>query len=378
LSQALNQPQALNQQPQIEVVNDPLPAAAPAPATQTITTSTSVQQPVQPTVVVTKQPTTVVQDSPLTESAADRLRKQRLEVEQQTESKIVEKLEQERIRAEQERATKVLGALDEKKEEKKDEAPVAAAVAPVPAPQAVEVAPAPVAAPVEQAKVEAAPVAAPAAPATETLKTDVSKTDKPEQKSSNTYAGVDAGFVYYPSAKNVRTAPGLGFTIGNIFDDHFIVEGAFLWSRSTIESPYSGSVDLWTGQVYPDEIQMDQYGVSGAFKYRIFDGKVSPVVGGLLAYTYRNYKTKQCPSLFCENLDGSSWAIDAGLTAGADFHLSDNFTLGADLSYMFNVTYDVNSNGRIEPSQVMYDDQEGSTIEKIGYTSFLIHAKYTF
>jgi hypothetical protein len=78
-------------------------------------------------------------------------------------------------------------------------------------------------------------------------------------------------------------------------------------------------------------------------------------------------------------LEGTSWAIDAALIAGADLRLSDNFSVGADLRYSFNVTYDVSTkNGMPEPSQIMYQNMNGDPIEGIGYYSFLLHATLSF
>lgn len=374
LSKAL-QAQDVSSQPQIEVVNDPI--QVPAQTQQSVQTTT-VQNPVilqnqptnsvqQPTFIIQKQPTTVVEDSPLSESSADRLRKQRVEMEQQTESRIVEKLEQERIKAEQERAAKFMDAMEGKKEEpKKEEAPAVIApvvVAPVAQPEPVVVQPQPV---VEQAPVLEA-------------KSELKELDKEEKSSNRMFMGLDAGFVNYSKADNVRVSPGIGFTLGGIFDQKFIVEGSLLYSKGKIENA-TGAMDPYYGVFYPDMETMDQYGISGTFKYRILEGKFSPIVGASLIYTYRDYKASQCASLWnCQRLEGSSWAIDTGLLVGGDLKLTKNLSIGADFKYVFNVAYDVSTrNGFLEPSQIMYSGYNGDSIESIGYYNFLLHATFSF
>jgi len=401
--------QALQNQPQVEVVNDSVNVPSQNQTTsQSLSNSTTVQQPVilqnrptntiqQPTIVIQKQPQTVVEDSPLTESTADRLRRQRLEAEQQTESKIVERLEQERIRAEQERASKVLGALDKKDEEPKKEevvAPVAAAAAvaaPVAADQAVSqqgVVVAPNAQKVDQPQTVVVQHAQEItnntaeqkpAPAIES-KVELAKLDQPEEKKNRVYVGPNFGFVAYPSLNNVRTSGALGFTVGSTFDDKFDLEGSFLYSKSQIEDVFRpGVYDVYHNVYYPTFEDMKQYTVSGTFKYNIFGNsqKFSPHIGGTLAYIYRDYKdTQQFDS--ARALEGTSWAINTGLLVGADLKLSDNVSLGADLSYLFNITYQVHTSSGLEPSKIMYNDGNGQPIEAVSFYNFLINLKYTF
>lgn len=368
----------------IEVVNDPMPAAKTQSQsniqTQTVTTAAPVvlqNQPqiTQPIIYVQKQDTAVVEDSPLTESAADKLRKQRIEIEQQTESKIVEKLEESRMKAEQERAAKLISGLEEKKEEKKVEE-AAVVVAPV----ATQVQAVQVVAPAEPVVVQQVQQVQQVneAPAIE-VKTELAKLDEEEKKASNRmYVAADVGILNY-SADNIKTAGALGVTVGTMIDDAFIVEGSFLYSKSDIESVTREQLyDPYTADVYPTIIEMDQYTFSGAFKYRILKTRVSPYVGGLLAYTYRNYEDRQYFGPYA--LEGSSWAIDVGAIVGADVKLTENFILGADFRYVMNVSYDVDNNGRLETSN-MYNEAynwDSSPVEELGYYNFLISAKFTF
>lgn len=378
----------------IEVVNDPAPAAtvqtqtvqATLPAAQSSPAVVEVKrenqfvlqnQPVinqqQPNIYVQKQNATVVEDTPLTESAADKMRKQRMEMEQQTESKIVEKLEEARMKAEQARAAKLLTGLEDKQEEEKKEdkkaeevvvaAPVVAAPVVV-APEAVQV-------------VEPAPIAAPVIE----VKAELSKLDEAPIENKKYYMTLDTGFVAY-DADNVDTGVGVGTNFGAIFDDRYIVEGNFLFTRANIES-VTQPVAFTPSGIYPTIIQMDQYGFGGTFKYRILKTRISPYVGGSLAYTYRNYKNEQspygystCPYYNCD-LDASSWAVDMGLLAGADIGLSNNFSVGSEFKYMFNVAYDVKTNG-LQQSKLLYPDFYSQPVEQLGYYSLTISLKYLF
>ena len=68
--------------------------------------ASSMQVNVQP---VQKQPTTVIEATPLTESRAEKMRRARQDTELQTEQKIVEKLEQSRIEDEKKRSDVLFG-----------------------------------------------------------------------------------------------------------------------------------------------------------------------------------------------------------------------------------------------------------------------------
>jgi hypothetical protein len=372
-------------QAMIEVVNDPMPAAKIQSGANTQSQTQSINTPLvlqnqpqitqtQPAIVyVQKQATTVVEDTPLTESAADKLRKKRVEIEQQTESKIVEKLEESRMRAEEERAAKLLSGLEEKKEEKKAEAVVAApVVAPVVvAPQEVQAVQ--VVAPQEPVIVQQSQVNN--EPAIE-VKSELAKANEDEKKSKKMYVGLDAGVVSY-NAKNIKTSGALGFTVGSLIDEKFIVEGSFLYAKSDVESiTRQGLYNPNTGQYYPTIIAMKEYGFSGALKYRLLKTKLSPYVGGLLSYTHRDYKDSQYFDTQYA-LESSSWAIDAGLIIGADVRLTDAFTIGADFKYIRNISYDVNTKG-LKSSYNQAYGFDANPVEELGTYTFLINAKFTF
>ncbi len=365
----------------IEIVNDPMPAKAPeAISTQVVpvqSVQTVQQQPFvlqnqplvtqqQPTIYVQKQAPTLVEDTPLQESSADKLRKQRVEMEQQTESKIVEKLEESRMKSEQERAQKLLGNIEDadKKEEKKEEEQKVVEVAPTPiivAPEAVQVV-----APQEPI-VEPAPIS---------VSTEIAEVEEKPKSQTQMYMSLDGGFLSY-SADNIQTTGAAGLTIGALIDDRFIVEGSFLYSKGDVESiTRPGAVGLWTGEYYPTIIEMQQFNYTGAFKYRILKTRVSPYVGGLASYVHRKYEDRQ----FFDNyyaLEGTSWAMDVGAMVGADIRLSDNLSIGADFRYVVNIAYDTDAKGRLQSSRI-YQNFYDEPVEEMGYYNFLVSAKLLF
>ncbi|MFN9066012.1 MAG: hypothetical protein ACK5V3_02210, partial [Bdellovibrionales bacterium] len=153
------QPQPVTNQP-IYIVNPPQ-AAQPAQA---------------PVEAVQKQPTTLIEASPLTDSRAEGLRKARQDAELSTEAKIVEKLEQSRLEDERRRAQILFGDKLNGGETQSQPAPSPAPVAVPVAPQIIIIpaAPAQPVAPVAPA----VPVAPVAPPVVETPKTEASLEEK--------------------------------------------------------------------------------------------------------------------------------------------------------------------------------------------------------
>lgn len=273
--------------------------------------------PVQPIYVVEKQPTTVVEDVPLKESKADQLRKQRENVERQTEERIVEKLEGDRVRAEQERAQKIMDVMETK---------------PVVQPEPVAAKPV----------VEAAPIAVPP-PAITQVKEEL-KEVKDDNKSGKMSANALIGISSYTSGDNVKGGTAFGAGIGYLVDPQMSFNLEFLYSRFDIENPSSFYYDPLTNFYYPYVTRMDQYNISANMKYRVIENsRLSPYIGGILSYTIRSFSNGNLPYQNIQNANLSSWAMDAGLMGGVDFALSDKFSIGMDLRYLFNITYNLNN-----------------------------------
>lgn len=409
LAQTVQRPQNV-----VEVVND-----TPSQATNV---NTTVTQPVvlqnQPTnnVFVQKQAPTVVVESPLSESRAEALRKQRVEMEQQTESMIVEKLESERMKVEQDRARKLVEGLNTQKQDQNRAieqlsptaviAPTTTVVSPVSSStgnvqdsqvqqQAVQVSGAagPLVIQQNQNNVEAAKVkdvdvnineVNPTVVVKEedhsviVVKDELKKIDDAILFKDRFFIGADLGVTSY-NLDNVSSAGSFGITGGMIFDRRFVLEGTYLYSRFDVESVnVYGYYDYYTGMYYPVITELRQHNFMSTFKYKMFtESRFSPYVGGLVSFTYRDYDLKQDPYGYgnYQTLNSSSWAMDAGLVAGADLRLSLNFSLNMDIRYIFNLTYDINTDG-FESSSM--GNQFGEKIEEAGYWQVLVGSKFTF
>lgn len=94
-------------------------------------------------------------------------------------------------------------------------------------------------------------------------------------------------------------------------------------------------------------MDIKQTNISGGLKYRILEGRISPVVGALAGYTRRDYSMVQgnTYSYYNSNQPNSvtSHAFDMGLSGGLAVDLTKNFALDMDVKYMFNLSYDVDS-----------------------------------
>lgn len=302
------------------------------------------------------QPATLVEDAPVRESKADLLRKRRQSVEEQTELQIVERLENERMKAEQKRAKKIIKNLDEDGNE----------------------VPSTVAQPVQepvQTVVPVQPMLQPqyvAAPADASLsaREDVDL-DKPSEEKSKFFVGGFGGIGEYPGVSNVRSSYGLGLTAGMVFPDRLIVEGGFIYSTYNVDG-YSSYY------VVPSVTQLDQMNFSLGVKYQITASRVRPVVGALTSYTRRSAYDRTVYGSVNNQASATSQAFDAGLSGGVDVVLSDAFSVGADLRYMFNITSTVNSNNYLYQAAQTVLPYSGVQIEKMSYYLLGVTGKFTF
>lgn len=308
-----------------------------------------------------KQPTTLIEASPLTESRADKIRKARQEVEVQTEQKIVEKLEVSRIEDEKRRSEVLFGdrfnALSGA-----NQAPVAAvAVAPAPAPVAAPAPPVVIVAPVPP------PPVVESAPIKEIL---VASKVIEEIKTRDQYQmGLLFGLTEY-NAKNVKGNYSLGFAGGKVFDDHFALEGSFIYSNFQVEQIFGGGT--YYGQYYPRITEMSQYQTGVTAKYLFFSGVFRPLVGATMAYSYRTYTDTQFGMY---NSDATSNALDVGAILGIDLDVSKSFTFGFEARYMTNMTSTTSSNFQ---TSFMVPNQVQTPIEKVNYMTLGIVGRTTF
>lgn len=291
-------------------------AQAPSAPTQQVQTQLVQQQVIaapQAAQAVQVQPTTTIEATPLMESRAELIRKARQDAELTTEQKIVEKLEQSRMEDEKRRADVLFG---EKFNSINSPAPAptapVAVATPAPAPAPVVVTE-PVAAPIVPTQV-VAPVVIETEDKIdkETVRSEISaalsdlkkQDEKPKAKS---YFSVLAGTGDYPDAVNVKGQYALGFAVGKQMNERMLVEGTFLYSNYQVEQK---EAFYYNYDLYHRITEMDQYSIGMAAKYQLLDGAVHPVVGALMAYTYRSFTDSQ----FAIYADSStSHALDLGL-----------------------------------------------------------------
>ncbi len=397
----------------MEVKVAPVMAPAPAapvnaPTIQIITAPTPVAAPiVSPAVnegVVSKQPTTVIEASPLVESKADKIRKTRQDAEVATEAGIVEKLEQSRLEDEKKRAEVLFGDKFNALMNQNTAAPVSAPVA-APAPVApVQAQPVPVVpvVPVEEKIVNTNPMveeksvkaeekideAQKAEMDREMVRGEINsaiaelkKTVEPEKPKNKSYVSALIGATDYPDANNVKPQYSLGFAIGKEMNERFVLEGAFQYSNFQVEQKflngtyYSGSCYYDTqGNCYPRITEMNQYTTSAVLKYQLFSGMIKPEVGGLFSYTYRTFTDKQ---FALSSGTVSSQALDMGVVGGIGITLSDSMTVGVDAKYSWNLTNKVDGTA-LQKSSIYQGYSTDKAIEDLSYWSTNLTLKATF
>ena len=353
----------------------------------------------QGTSAVQDAPTTVVQEAPVKVSASATIRKEREGAEAATEDGIVQTLEKARLDDEVRRREKFNQALAP--------APVAAAQAQA---QAVVIA-APSQAPVAAAQAQAqAVVIAPQAVDEEvpqaprhSKRKKVVLEDESQGEKVDVKAEVRAAIAeqssapstltsYYVSglvgtanydAANIRSKLSTGFALGMVTPERFVVEGSFVYGQSEIDNvvnPNGGPAD---GLKY----DIAQYNFSAAAKYQILPGKLRPTVGAIASYTHRSYSMSNSNNYGynyggTSNQDkGSTDAFDAGLEAGLDLALTNSFSIGADVRYLWNIASKTSSdNGYRNYSYNNQSYQNGGipVVEDLSYYIASLSAKFTF
>jgi hypothetical protein len=331
-----------------------------------------------------KQPTTLIEASPLVESRADKMRKTRQDAEVSTEQTIVEKLEESRLEDEKRRAEVLFGDKFNSLSNQNNAQAVAPAAAPVI--QQAPVVPVPIVVQEQVIAVPAAPKVAEDKLDSESIRgelnavlTEFKKEDvKPKPK---TYFGLMTGAGDYPDAVNVKGEYSLGLSLGRKFDDHLVGEMSFLYTNFQVEQPpqygngacipnyLSGGCDY-----YPRITELNQYATAGLVKYQFLSGSLRPEVGALMSYTYRTFSDKQ---FALTDAVLTSHAIDLGLMLGASIELSESFSLGLDYRYLWNITNKVSGNS-LQKSSIYQNSSNSTPIEELSYYNLSIVGRATF
>lgn len=290
------------------------PSVAPATSVQPIYI---LQQPPQQPQV---QPPTNVEATPVKESRAEQLRKQREEVEHQTESKLIERLEDDRLLSEKERADRIFGA----------------SASPTPAPAVVPAPAAPVVAPVaiqQQQQQVVTPVMAPTEVTTVSVKHE-DVIEKKDDKAKISIGGM-AGLGSYPTVNNIKGAYATGLLVDLEFAERLGVEATGVYSTYDVQN-LTPCLGCFNNNALVTTL--NQWNFTGAFTYHVLSGRVSPVVGALAGYTRRNYSARVSFGPSSQSVTGSS-AFDGGFLIGVDVGATEKLTIGADIRYLMNLSY---------------------------------------
>ncbi len=285
--------------------------------------------------IVQREPVTYIEASPLRESRAEQIRKQRQEAEVETEMKIVEKLEVSRMEDEKTRAQVLFGKqfdqlLNPSSQQQQQQQPTYHAP------------------PVVQSEPQVVPVQE---KEDDGLKNEirdlvseirVKKEETKPEKQYKTYFTLFGAMPDY-DAKNVKTNSGFGIGIGmQELGSRWIFEGSLMYSQHDIEEDYDGHCynnysggyysggyeDLYCNYGSYDIVKVDQYSLLAASKYMILDQRIKPFVGPVLAYHYRKYQHDIWDKY------STSHAVDVGLSAGVAFEVTDSFLISGDFKYM--------------------------------------------
>ncbi len=326
-------------------------------ATPTASSNAQVQQ-----TQVQKQPTTVIEASPLTESRAEQIRRSRQDAELQTEQRIVEKLEVSRMEDEKKRANVLFGdKLNNMNNQENTQVQIQQPVQPIV---------------IQQVPVQK--VEEPKENTRDIVREEIAAAMKIEEEVVETpaeskYVAGTLGFADYPDTNNVRGNYSLGVSFGSKYDN-IIVEGSFVYSNYTLSSNmyttspyggygYNGYNGYNNGYNMPREVDINQYSGILATKVQLFDGIVKPVFGALVSYSYRDYKWSNNNYSHMPSNSASSHAIDVGTVVGADLEFSPKYSLGVDFRYMWNLSSRID-----KPSNSwMASPYYGTEIEKLQY-----------
>ncbi len=300
------------------------------------------------------QPATTIEAAPVKESRADQLRKQREEVEHQTENKLVERLEDDRLLSEKDRADRLLAPLN----------PPTPAVSPSPLTVNPPITTVPTNATVTPATVVPPPVVAPVIVTREEVPTvtathdDLMRNNESEEPAKFSI-GALAGLGSYPSVGNVNGAYAAGVLMDMQFAERLGLETAFLYSSYDIKNNYNNFYCPGCGGSLVTTL--NQYNFDVGLTYHILGGRVSPVVGVIADYTRRSYSDRIRYGSNTGSTRGSN-SFDGGFLVGVDVSATKKLTVGMDIRYLMNFSYRTDD---ALAYNVGY--QQGDPIESLNY-----------
>jgi len=246
-------------------------------------------------------------DTSILGSRAEELKKNRVRAEVETEMKASEKIEESRLTDERRRSEELFGDRLNKAETTVQQ------VAPI----VVQPAPAPV-----------APVGIGRDELREDLKSILNEKEelaKEKPKSASYFIGM-MGMTEFPKADNIQGSGVFGIGLGVEAKERILVEGMFQYA--SYQSNY-----IWLKSI-------EEYSGSVAVKMQFSKGSIRPLAGALAVYSYRTYTDTY--QQYQYNYGGSQQskvnALDVGLLGGAQFAITDDFSLGTEFRYLWNLT----------------------------------------
>lgn len=294
---------------------------------------------------VQKQATTVIEDSPVIESRAEKMRKARQQSEVHTEQKIVEKLESSRLDDERRRADVLFGdrfdKLNQQNQNVQQNQTVEVQTV-TPPPQVVA-----------QPKVIIAP-AVTEIPHEEIVTKEPTKHKKSfSPDDQKTYVTGLLGMTEFPKAANVQGQLTTGFAVGVEYKSHLLMDLGFIYAQLQ--------------KKYPTVADIEQYTLIGNLKYQILEDVIKPFVGGAISYNYRTFNEIYYPQYDV----ATSYTFDAGLSAGALFEPFEDFGIGLEYRYMWNLS---NKTNGFYPN--FYAN--GQPIDELNYYVLSLIGRFTF
>ena len=186
------------------------------------------------------------------------------------------------------------------------------------------------------------------------------------------YVSASLNSVSYLGTTNVQSKRGIGFLVGTDISEHLSLEIIFAYSKHLIDESYwKQGFDIFN--------EVSQYNFGGVMKYRLLNNFfINPYVGAVVSVTQREYselgiKEGNGRKKVHFNGDTSSTVLDAGLAAGFEIILRNNFGLGFDFKHM----RDVYQNQSFNFGQ-MTTNIDGTPIEEISYNMLSFYGSLFF
>jgi len=240
---------------------------------------------------------------------ADELKKNRQRAEIETEMKASEKIEESRLSDERRRSDELFG------DRLKNSGSSSTSYQPQPAPIVIQSAPAPTGIGRDELR--------------EDLKTILSEKEEQKQKEksqSTSYVIGMAGLTEFPKADNIQGSGVFGLGLGVEAKENFLVEGMFQYASYQSKYPWMKNIEEYSGSL--------------AVKMQFNKGVIKPLAGALAVYSYRTYTDnyQQYQYQFGGTQEARVNVLDAGILGGAQFEISEDFTLGGEFRYLWNIT----------------------------------------